>query len=53
MPPGGLLDQMGGYSPAVGDPLAEWLGEWLADLKRADNVHKLVSADADEQTFRG
>jgi hypothetical protein len=42
---------MGGYSPAVGDPLAEWLGEWLADLKRADNVHKLVSADAGEQNI--
>jgi hypothetical protein len=24
------LTQMGGYSPPTGDPLAIWLGEWLA-----------------------
>lgn len=42
-------DQMGGYWPASGDPLAEWLSEWLADSKRADNVHKLASTDAEER----
>jgi len=24
------LEQMGGFSPLTGDPLAVWLGEWLA-----------------------
>lgn len=49
IPPEGSPDQMGGYSPPTGDPLAEWLGEWLPDPKRADNIHKLVSADVDER----
>jgi hypothetical protein len=49
MPPEGSADQIGGYSPPTGDPLAEWLGKWLADPKRADNVYKLVSADVDER----
>ena len=49
MPPEGSPDQMGGFSPLTGDPLAEWLGEWLADPKRADNFHKLVTADVDER----
>jgi hypothetical protein len=49
MPPEGSPDQMGGYSPPTGDPLAEWLGEWPANPKRADNVHKLASADVDER----
>lgn len=49
MPPEGSPDRTGGYSPPTGDPLAEWLAEWVADPKRADNVHKLVSADVDER----
>ena len=49
VPPEDSPDQMGGYSPPTGDPLAKWLGEWLADPERADYIHKLVSADADEQ----
>jgi hypothetical protein len=28
MPPEGSLEQMGGYAPLTGDPLAEWLGDW-------------------------
>ena len=49
MTPEGSPDQIGGYSPPTGDPLAEWLGEWLADPKRADNVHKLLSADTSQR----
>jgi hypothetical protein len=49
MPPEGSPDQMGAYLPPTGNPLAEWLGEWLADPIRADNVHKLVGADVDER----
>lgn len=49
MPPEGSPDQMGGYSPLTGDPLAEWLGEWLADPKQSDNVRKLISTDVDER----
>jgi hypothetical protein len=49
MPPEVSPDQMGGCSPPTGDPLAKWLGEWLADPKRADNVHKLISADVSER----
>jgi hypothetical protein len=40
---------MGGYPPPTGNPLAEWLSEWLAEPKRADNVRKLVSTDVDER----
>jgi hypothetical protein len=40
---------MGGYSPATGDPLATWLGEWLADPSRGDNVQKLTASNAGEQ----
>jgi len=40
---------MGGYSPATGDPLAAWLGEWLADSSRSDNVRKVTRSGADER----
>jgi hypothetical protein len=42
------LEQMGGFLPATGDPLASWIGEWLAEPSRQDNVHKLASSGADE-----
>ena len=35
-----------GYLPPTGDPLAEWLGAWLADPRRDDNVRKLVDSNA-------
>lgn len=49
MPPEGSPEQMGGYSPLTGDPLAVWLGDWLADERRADNVRKLINSYADER----
>ncbi len=48
MPPEGTLEQIGGYAPPTGDPLATWLGEWTNDSSRSDNVRKLRSADAAE-----
>jgi hypothetical protein len=49
MPPEGSREQMGGYSPLTGDPLAVWLGEWLADPSRPDNVAKLASSEVHER----
>ncbi len=49
MPPEGPREQMGGYAPLSGDPLAVWLGEWLADPRRSDNVRKLLASGADER----
>jgi hypothetical protein len=49
MPPEGTLEQMGGYAPLTGDPLAEWLGGWANDPSRSDNVRKLRSADTAER----
>jgi hypothetical protein len=46
MPPEGSLEQMGGYAPLTGDPLAEWLGDWTNDPSRSDNVSKLQAAGA-------
>jgi hypothetical protein len=46
MPPEGALDQMGGYAPLTGDPLAEWLGDWANEPSRSDNVRELQSAGA-------
>jgi hypothetical protein len=43
------LEQMGGFLPATGDPLATWLGEWLVGFSRQDNVHKLAASGADER----
>ena len=43
MPPEDSLEQMGGYSPFTGDPLAVWLGDWTTDPSRSDNVRKLQS----------
>jgi hypothetical protein len=40
---------MGGGSPATGDPLATWLGEWLSDPSRPDNVQKVTRSDANER----
>lgn len=46
MPPGGTPEQMGGYAPVTGDPLAQWLGDWTNEPSRSDNIRKLRSADA-------
>jgi hypothetical protein len=43
------LEQMGGFSPVTGDPLAIWLGEWLAEPSRGDNVCKLSISSANER----
>jgi hypothetical protein len=48
MPPE-QLSQMGGYSPTTGDPLAEWLSEWIPDPSRADNLGKLARSGASER----
>ena len=42
-------ERMGGYAPTTGDPLAAWLGEWLAEPSRSDNVQRLAASDADER----
>lgn len=43
------LEQMGGYSPQTGDPLARWLDEWLAEPTQADNVQKVARSKAQEK----
>jgi hypothetical protein len=43
------LEQMGGFLPTTGDPLAAWLGEWLAAPSRQDNVRKLAYSGAPER----
>jgi hypothetical protein len=43
------LSRMGGFTPAAGDPLVHWLGEWLAEPARSDNIQKLAAAHADER----
>lgn len=43
------LAQMGGYSPVTGDPLAQWLSEWIPDPSRADNLRKLARSGASER----
>ena len=47
MPPE-RLSQMGGYSPITGDPLAQWLSEWMPDPSRADNLRKLARSGVPE-----
>jgi hypothetical protein len=49
MPPEGSPEQMGGYAPLTGDPLAQWLGDWTNEPSRADNVSKLQAADTTER----
>jgi hypothetical protein len=49
MPPEGSPDQIGGYAPLTGDPLAVWLGDWTNEPSQADNAHKLRSADVAER----
>ena len=49
MPPEDSVEQMGGYAPPTGDPLAVWLGDWTNEPSRSDNVYKLRSADATER----
>jgi hypothetical protein len=48
MPPESL-SQMGGYSPVTGDPLAQWLSEWISDPSRGDNLRKLARSGASER----
>jgi RNA-directed DNA polymerase len=49
MPPERPLEQMGGFSPSTGDPLARWLSEWIPDASRTDNLRKLASSGAPER----
>ena len=49
MPPERPLEQMGGYSPSTGDPLAHWLSEWVSDPSRTDNLRKLERSGAPER----
>lgn len=35
-----------GHLPTHGDPLAAWLGEWLAEPSQADNLFKLAASEA-------
>ena len=48
MPPE-RLSQMGGCSPISGDPLAQWLSEWIPDPSRADNLRQLARSGAFER----
>lgn len=48
MPPERPLDQMAGYSPSTGDPLARWLSEWVSNPSRTDNLRKLERSSAPE-----
>ena len=43
------LEQMGGFVPGTGDPLAAWLSEWLVEPSRQDNIRKLVCSNARER----
>jgi hypothetical protein len=42
-------EQMGGYSPTTGDPVAVWLGEWLSEPSSADNLQKLARSGMRER----
>jgi hypothetical protein len=37
------------YAPSTGDALAKWLGPWVADPKRSDNLRKLANSGASER----
>lgn len=49
MPPERPLNEMGGFSPSTGDPLARWLSEWITDASRTDNLRKLAGSGAPER----
>lgn len=49
LPPEGSPEQVGGFAPPTGDPLAEWLKTWLADPPREDNIRKLEKSGAPER----
>jgi hypothetical protein len=49
MPPERPLDQMGGFSPLTGDPLAHYLSDWIIDSSRSDNLRKLDASGAPER----
>ena len=44
MPPDKPLEEMGGFSPVNGDPLAKWLSEWIVESSREDNLRKLADS---------
>jgi hypothetical protein len=37
------------FPASTGDPLSEWLSEWLAGDEQRDNIDKLASSGADER----
>jgi hypothetical protein len=43
------FEQSGGMVGDSGDPLADWIGEFLMDPKQADVLEKLRRSDADER----
>jgi hypothetical protein len=42
------LDLSANYAPSTGDELANWLGPWVADPKRSDNLRKLANSGTSE-----
>jgi hypothetical protein len=49
MPPEKPLEELGGFSPVTGDPLAVWLSGWIVEPSRSDNIRKLATSDARER----
>ena len=49
MPPDKPLEEVGGFSPVNGDPLAKWLSEWIVESSREDNLRKLADSGAGER----
>jgi hypothetical protein len=43
------ISKTAGYVSDTGDPLAEWLADWLIEPSRRDNLDKLASSRADER----
>jgi hypothetical protein len=39
----------GGMVPETGDPLARWIGDWLREPRRADNLRKLTRSGLPER----
>jgi hypothetical protein len=49
MPPDKPLEEVGGFSPANGDPLAKWVSEWILESSREDNLRKLADSGVGER----
>jgi hypothetical protein len=42
-------DRTGGFVSDTGDPLAQWLSDWISEPKRSDNLRKLSASSRDER----